>query len=123
MHRLLTAAFAASVLVPASASAVTAAQGDYAGNWSVVIMTDKGTCDKAYRYAVVVGPSGAISYGGQSGFKASGKVGANGAVNVRISRGSDAAQGSGRLTAASGSGTWVAPSGDCSGRWKASRTK
>ena len=43
------AAFAMlTVAVPASAPAV--AKGTFDGAWSVLIVTEKGTCDRAYRY-------------------------------------------------------------------------
>jgi hypothetical protein len=103
------------------ASPALAAPRDYAGSWSVLIATKVGDCDKAYRYRVAVDPSGAISYGGQSNFTASGQVRADGSVSVRISRGNQVAQGSGRLTRSSGSGTWSSPSGGCSGDWRADK--
>jgi len=105
----------------ASIAPSKAAQTGFSGDWSVLISTSKGDCDKAYRYVVTVGPGGAISYGGQNDFTASGKVQPSGAVSVRISRGDQVAEGAGRLNGKSGSGTWQSPSGGCSGRWTAER--
>jgi hypothetical protein len=112
---LLTAAAIASVL-PAEA-----AQRDFAGSWSVLVITTKGDCDRAYRYQVDVSPTGAISYAGQGSFTASGQVAADGGVDVTIARGEQSAKAAGRLSAAVGSGTWNSPNGNCSGRWRAER--
>jgi hypothetical protein len=111
----------AGVLAALCAAPAAAATADFAGSWSVLISTKSGDCDKAYRYTVTVDPSGAIAYGGGGDFTASGRVRANGSVAVRISRGDQVAEGSGRLTSASGSGTWRSPSGGCSGSWRADR--
>ncbi len=100
---------------PKAAAAVTSFDGD----WSVLIVTDKGTCDKAYRYPVVI-RSGAVLYGGKSGFAVEGRVDGTGVVRVRIAYGGQAADGVGRLALKSGSGTWTAGTA-CTGRWKAER--
>jgi hypothetical protein len=100
---------------------VEAAQRDYAGSWSVLIITTKGDCDRAYRYQVDVAPSGEISYAGQGTFTATGRVAADGKVAVTIARGDQSADAAGRLTAAIGNGTWNSPNGNCSGRWRAER--
>lgn len=94
----------------------------YDGNWSVLIVTDKGTCDRAYRYAVRI-QNGAVYYDGEAGINLTGRVARNGAVNVSLSRGEQRASGSGRLSGASGSGKWSgkSTSGECSGHWQAER--
>jgi len=38
-----------------------------------------------------------------------------------VSRGSNSATGTGRMSGADGSGTWTAASGECSGTWTAER--
>jgi hypothetical protein len=120
-YLLFAAAAPLALFLTLAASSAGAVQSGYAGSWSVVITTSKGDCDKAYRYSVTVDPGGTINYGGSGGFKASGRVERNGAVEVRISRGDQAAQGSGRLLGNSGRGTWSLPSGGCSGTWRADR--
>lgn len=110
-----TALLSITLLAPSVSHAAS-----FDGRWSVVIITTKGNCDKAYRYALNIS-AGRITYGGQSGFTAAGRVAPSGAVSVRVSRGNQAAQGSGRLSAKSGSGSWSAPSGGCSGVWRASK--
>ena len=116
------AAFAilAASAVPAFPAPITAAKATFDGSWSVLIVTQKGSCDRAYRYPVRIS-NGTVGYAGQASFDVSGQVGQNGAVTVRVSRGSQSANGSGILSATDGSGTWVAGSGECSGTWTAER--
>jgi hypothetical protein len=104
--------------VPASAPA--SARSNFDGTWSVLIVTQKGTCDRAYRYPVKI-DNGAVGYAGDASFTVSGKVGDNGAVTVRVARGSQSANGQGKLSSTDGSGQWVAGSGECSGTWTAER--
>jgi len=104
--------------VPASAPA--SARSNFDGTWSVLIVTQKGTCDRAYRYPVKI-DNGSVGYAGASSFTVSGKVGENGAVTVRVARGKQSANGQGRLSSTDGSGQWVAGSGECSGTWTAER--
>ena len=104
--------------VPASAPA--SARTNYDGAWSVLIVTQKGTCDRAYRYPVKI-DNGSVGYAGSSSFTVSGKVGDNGSVVVKVARGSQSANGQGRLSSTDGSGQWVAGSGECSGTWTAER--
>ena len=104
--------------VPASAPA--SANSNFDGKWSVLIVTQKGTCDRAYRYPVKI-DNGAVGYAGDSSFTVSGKVGENGVVTVKVARGSQSANGQGKLSATDGSGMWIAGTGDCSGTWTAER--
>jgi hypothetical protein len=97
-----------------------AARPSFDGNWSVLIVTEQGTCDRAYRYPVRIS-GGSVGYAGQASFNVSGRVGGNGAVTVTVSRGSQSATGSGVLSATDGSGRWRAASGECSGTWTAER--
>ena len=107
-----------SATVPASAPA--SARANFDGAWSVLIVTDKGSCDRAYRYPVKI-ENGSVGYAGDASFTVSGKVGENGAVTVRVARGNQSANGQGRLSSSDGSGQWVAGSGECSGTWTAER--
>src|SRR3954447_20879326 len=118
--RALAPALAALGILAATvpASAPASARSNYDGKWSVLIVTQKGTCDRAYRYPVKI-DNGAVGYAGDSSFTVSGKVGANGAVTVMVARGSQSAKGTGRLSSNDGSGMWTAGSGDCSGTWTA----
>ena len=108
----------AATAVPASAPAT--ARSNFDGHWSVLIVTQKGTCDRAYRYPVKI-ENGAVGYAGSASFTVSGKVGDAGAVTVTVARGSQSATGTGRMSPTDGSGTWTAASGECSGTWTAER--
>lgn len=97
------------------------AQAAFNGTWSVLIVTSKGPCDRAYRYPVRIA-NGRVTYAGQADFRASGRVAPNGAVQVTVSRGSQSASGSGRLIGRSGSGTWAGfGKSSCSGTWTAEK--
>ena len=112
-------AILASSIVPASPAPI-AAKPNFDGNWSVLIVTEKGTCDRAYRYPVRI-ENGSVGYAGEASFNVSGKVAQNGAVTVTVSRGSTSATGTGRMSATDGAGIWTAAGGDCSGTWTAER--
>jgi hypothetical protein len=86
--------------------------------WSVVIVTERGTCDRAYRYPIRIS-RGTVLNAGDSPVNISGRVGGNGAVTVIVSHGNQRATGSGRLNGANGGGSWSG--GECSGRWEAER--
>jgi hypothetical protein len=92
------------------------------GNWSVSVITEQGTCDRGYRYDVSIS-NGRVNYTGDAAIDLSGTVTPAGAVKVSISKGSQRAEGTGRLSGAAGNGTWRGQSsgGDCTGRWDAER--
>ena len=99
----------------------TAHAAPFDGTWSVLIITQKGDCDAAYRYEIAV-DGGRVSYP-DGGFSVSGPVSGSGGVNVSIKRGDQGANASGRLSGSRGSGTWSGKSSTtaCSGRWEASK--
>ena len=105
---------------PALPAPVSSSKVSFDGGWSVLIVTEKGTCDRAYRYPVKI-QNGSVGYAGSAAFTVAGKVGDNGAVTVTVSRGSQSANGTGRMSGTDGSGTWIAGSGECSGTWTAER--
>jgi hypothetical protein len=92
------------------------------GSWSVLIITDKGPCDRGYRYSLKVS-NGRVRYQGEAGVNLRGTVVPNGLVRVSIKLGGQGASGTGRLSANSGVGTWrgIGSSGTCSGHWEAER--
>lgn len=94
----------------------------YDGSWSVLVVTEKGTCDRAYRYGVRVS-HGQLRYEGEASVDMAGTVAPNGAVRVTIRMGQQGANGSGRLAGNGGIGTWrgTGNNGNCSGRWEAER--
>jgi hypothetical protein len=90
----------------------------YDGIWSVVIVTEKGACDRAYRYPIRI-RNGALLAEGSSPATINGKVASNGQVTVTVSAGNKSAIGSGRLSGTAGTGSWMG--GECSGTWEAER--
>jgi hypothetical protein len=98
-----------------------AAQRVFDGNWSVLIVTQRGDCDRAYRYGIAIRNGRVVYEGGIVNF--TGRVGSNGAVNVRVTSGNAFASGTGRLSRNSGQGNWSGQSGNnrCSGYWTAER--
>ncbi len=120
MLRYGIALFVATTAAIGSAGAVAAATV-YDGRWSVVIQTEKGSCDAAYRYGLSI-VNGNVSYAGDSAFEVQGRVASNGSVHVRVARGATYADGKGRLSRDAGAGVWRGVGeGACSGRWSAER--
>ena len=113
-------ALLAASAMPAAPAPIAAGKQSLDGTWSVLIITEQGKCDRAYRYPVKI-DNGSVGYAGEASFNVSGKVGANGAVTVVVSRGSTSAKGTGRMSTTDGAGIWTAGSGDCSGTWTAER--
>jgi hypothetical protein len=97
------------------------ARGPFDGNWSVLIVTDSGSCDRAYRYALKIA-DGRVFYDDPS-FNVSGHVDARGNVSVGVSAGGQSANGSGHLSGNYGDGRWTGRSSTsaCSGHWEAER--
>ena len=124
MRRMMNSvAFAGLLLGSAIAGAPPAAvAATQDGNWSVLIITEKGDCDRGYRYDVRIA-NGHVSYQGDAPVNLAGTVASNGAISVSIKAGEKGASGTGRLSASSGTGTWrgVRSSGSCAGRWEAER--
>jgi hypothetical protein len=110
----------AALALPIGASQAQA-RGPYDGNWSVLIVTDSGTCDRAYRYALRIA-DGRVFYDDPT-FNVSGHVDARGNVSVGVSAGGQSANGSGHLSGDYGDGHWSGRSSTsaCSGHWEAER--
>jgi hypothetical protein len=120
ISRLLRAGVLA-VLCVAALPEIASAQRAYDGNWSVLIVTQQGNCDRAYRYGVAIRSGSVVYDGGVVNF--TGRVAANGAVSVRVSSGSAVANGTGRLNRTAGQGRWSGQSSGsrCAGYWTAER--
>ena len=104
---------------PAPAARGTTA---FDGDWSVVIMTQSGSCDRAYRYGVRIA-NGDVVYDGGGPVDLQGHVYSNGSVRVRVSGAGQQADGQGRLSRTLGTGTWQGQGslGSCAGVWQAER--
>src|ERR1700752_4931228 len=90
----------------------------YDGLWSVSIVTEKGTCDRGYRYPIRIS-NGVLANAGDVAVNIAGKVMPTGAVTVMVSAAGKSANGPGRPSGNLGEGSWTG--GDCSGTWTAER--
>jgi len=110
-----------AVLALTAAAPAARARGAFDGRWSVLIVTDAGTCDRAYRYALNI-VNGRVTYDDPS-FEVSGHVDGRGHVSVTVSAGGERANGSGELSGDYGHGLWTGQSSTsaCSGHWEAER--
>ena len=121
ISQLVRASTLAVVCVAALATE-SPARTPFDGAWSVLIVTTKGDCDRAYRYGVTIANGDVVYDGGIVNL--SGRVGGNGAVRVTLTSGNARANATGRLNRRAGSGGWQGTSGQtrCSGYWQANRT-
>src|ERR1700683_2531188 len=97
-------------LVAASATVATTssyAVPAYDGLWSVSIITEKGDCDRGYRYPIRIQNGALASAGSVTAITINGKVQPTGAITVIVSAGSKSASGSGRLSGGLGGGAWT----------------
>ena len=109
-------------LVAASATVATTssyAVPAYDGLWSVSIVTEKGDCDRGYRYPIRIQNGALANAGSVTAITINGKVQPTGAITVIVSSGSKSATGSGRLSGDLGEGHWTG--GECPGSWTAER--
>ena len=96
-----------------------AAAGDtFDGSWRVSINSRTSACQSA-TLPIQVRDGKVIS--GNPGVNISGQVGDSGALRVVVGDGVRKANGSGKLSGTSGSGTWSGGGGLCSGTWVAER--
>ena len=115
-------ALIAAIVLVTGAGQLAHAQSNFDGTWSVLIVTEAGECDRAYRYGIRI-ERGQIIYNGDAGVTFQGRVESNGQLAATVRRGEQHASGSGRLSGNRGAGTWKGQSstGACSGRWEAER--
>lgn len=119
-----TLAATAALAIASSAQAAgpkAPAAGSYDGRWSIEVITERGTCDRAYRYGVRI-ERGEVRYEGGTDFTVSGQVTKAGAVRGSIARGEARADVVGALSGEFGAGTWhTNGASPCSGNWNAER--
>jgi len=118
MHYLAAGTLALAFATVLGGALPATSAPSYDGLWSVVIVTQKGTCDRAYRYPIRIS-RGTLVNAGDSPITISGRVGDNGTVTVTVSHGNKSATGSGRLSSTVGAGSWSG--GECAGTWEAER--
>jgi hypothetical protein len=105
----------------AAVSTGALAQQQFDGRWSVLVVTERGECDKAYRYPVAI-DNGRVSYAGEASFNITGQVSRNGAIQGNIAQGQTKADVRGKLAGSAGSGTWtITGARNCAGSWSAER--
>ena len=121
LMRMMTWLGAAALAMSALAPQAHAQTRTFDGTWSVEVVTERGDCDRAYRYSVIV-ENGRARYGGREQFDVNGQVRPNGSVSASISRGQDRANVSGMLVGVTGRGAWSTAGGrSCSGYWNAEK--
>ena len=105
---------------PPARPAVTNA---YDGDWSVLIVTQAGPCDREYRFGAQINNGAVVYDGGAGAITVQGQVVSDGRIWVNVSSGAQVASGEGRLSDTVGSGNWrgQAPGGSCAGIWQAVR--
>ena len=117
-NRLAVCALVAASTTLAASATSNAAAPRYDGMWSVSIITEKGDCDRGYRYPIRIS-NGVLANGGSDPFTITGNVTTSGAIVVTVSAGAKSATGAGHLAGNSGGGHWQG--GSCSGTWSAER--
>ncbi len=122
MISYLVRAGAAALIGIAALATESPARTPFDGAWSVLIVTTRGDCDRAYRYGITI-TNGAMIYDGGV-VNLYGRVNRSGHVRVTVTSGNARANGTGRLNRVAGKGAWSGMSGPshCSGYWQARRT-
>jgi hypothetical protein len=115
--RILLSAMIAAL---AASTAIAAPRGaNYDGRWSVEVITDRGTCDRVYRWTLGIQGGRVVDVGEVA--RPSGGVSPSGGVNLRFIRNNDYASATGQISGEWGTGSWSSPTLACSGRWRAER--
>lgn len=109
-------ALAVFILLPLAHPARAATPFD--GNWSILAVTESGSCDRAYRFPVRV-TNGKITYAGTAKTTATGSVDRGGRVRVNFVNGAQRLIASGAARGGAGAGSWISQS--CKGNWTAER--
>ncbi len=110
---LLIAAFAA---LPGAAMA-----GPFDGNWSVMVTSEYGECDRRFNVPIAV-RSGHVAYRGRFRSEAHGRVGSNGRVKLVFRHSDQVVNATGTLHSPTfGNGGWKSKTLQCSGTWIARR--
>jgi hypothetical protein len=99
-----------------------AAAANFDGSWTVTILTEHGACDRSGSVRVDI-RNGNLIYTGGGGVDVRGRVSSSGQVQVRVATDGQNGSGTGKLSAASGGGSWhgSGTKGICSGHWSAQK--
>ena len=111
-------AIAASALF--ATTSVAHSRSAYDGSWDLAFITQRGACDGSYNFTVNIS-DGIVTHPNLVRFR--GYVTKSGAVRASVVVQDKYASGTGRLSNASGRGTWTGRAGSarCSGYWTAQR--
>jgi len=118
---MLAALLAAAPAASHAAQGAAAPRGNFDGLWSVSITTLQGSCDPSYRYPARIIGSKVLQAADDNSYQLYGAIGRTGSIRVIVVRGSQWADGRGRLSGNSGQGQWRTSGGECSGSWTAVR--
>jgi len=110
---------AALLVAGLTPSADAIARGRYDGEWSVIIYTQRGDCDRALRYSLRIVDNQVLAE--QASYQLRGAVAPSGGIRVVVAEGGRSASGSGRLSGNTGRGQWRTSTGECAGIWTAER--
>src|SRR5271163_631803 len=96
------------------------AHSAFDGSWDLVFVTQRGACDPSYNFTVDIS-DGVVTHPNLVKFR--GYVAKSGSVRASVTVHDKFAAGTGRLSGASGRGTWNGRAGSsrCSGYWTAQR--
>ena len=119
LRPIFAVAFTAFLVAGYSAPSDAATAGAYDGNWSVVINTLRGDCDRSLRYSVRIVNNQVVA--GEQSYQAAGRVSPRGEIRVVVAEGGRTASGIGRLAGNNGRGEWRTSTGQCAGSWTAVR--
>jgi hypothetical protein len=115
----MTVLLVASASIPTDAAPRGARPSKFDGQWSVVIYTLVGDCDRSLRYSLHI-VDGQVQADDQ-GYQAAGLVAANGVIRVVVAEAGRSASGIGKLSGNNGRGEWHTSTGQCAGQWTAVR--
>jgi hypothetical protein len=120
LRPIFAASFAALlVALPSVPSDAARRSSAFDGQWSVVIYTTYGDCDRSLRYSLQIIGGQVVS--AQQNYQLAGAVAPNGSIRVTVAEAGRSANGSGRLVGNNGSGQWRTSTGQCAGQWTAAR--
>ena len=120
LRSIIVVTLAALGLASASLSSNAASRvRAFDGDWSVVIYTLYGDCDRALRYSLRIADGQVLA--DEQSYQVAGLVAPDGVIRVVVAEGGRSASGVGKLSDNSGRGEWRTSTGQCAGQWTAVR--
>jgi hypothetical protein len=115
----IAALLVAIASIPSDAASRVARTRAFDGQWSVVIYTLVGDCDRSLRYSLRI-VDGQVQAAEQN-YQVAGVVAPSGMIRVTVGEAGRSASGAGRLIGNNGRGQWRTSTGECGGQWTAER--